>query len=65
MLLHCCCQVDSRHENTVGQLGDTVDQVAALQGKVRQSLKELQFFLAGLGKVAEDAASQLDSLQLN
>ena len=46
-------------------MGDTVDQVAALQGKVRQSLKELQFFLAGLGKVAEDAASQLDSLQLS
>ena len=55
--------VDAQHKDTVSQLGQTVDQVEELQGKVKDSLKELKYFLAGLGKVAEDAAKQLEKLK--
>ena len=55
--------VDTQHKDTVSQLGQTVDQVEKLQGKVKESLRELKFFLAGLGKVAKDAAKQLGNLK--
>merc|ERR1711868_175513 len=56
-------QVDSHHRQTIGQLGDTVDQVGKLQGKVRQSLKELKIFLNGMGTVANNAVKELNSLK--
>ena len=57
--------VDTQHKDTVSQLGQTVDQVEKLQGKVKESLRELKYFLAGLGKVAEGAAKQLEDLRNN
>ena len=57
--------VDTQHKDTVSQLGQTVDQVEKLQGKVKESLRELKYFLAGLGKVAEGAAKQLEDLRKN
>ena len=48
---------------TIGQLGDTVDQVEKLQGKVRQSLKELKIFLNGMGTVADNAVKELNNLR--
>ena len=55
--------VDTQHKDTVSQLRKTVNQVEELQGKVKDSLKELKYFLAGLGKVAEEAAKQLEKLK--
>ena len=55
-------KVDTQHKDTMSQLGQTVDQVEELQRKMKDSLKELKFFLAGLGKVAEKAANELDNL---
>ena len=57
--------VDTQHKDTVSQLGQTVDQVEKLQGKVKASLEELKYFLAGLGKVADGAAQQLEDLRNN
>ena len=57
--------VDTQHKDTVTQLGQTVDQVEMLQGKVKESLREMKYFLAGLGKVAEGAAKQLEDLRNN
>ena len=48
---------------TIQQLGNTVDQVGKLQGKVRQSLKELKIFLNGMGTVANNAVKELNSLR--
>ena len=55
--------VDTQHKDTVNQLGHTVDKVEQLQGKVKESLEELKYFLAGLGKVADSAAQQLEQLR--
>ena len=55
--------VDTQHKDTVSQLGSTVEQVEQLQGKLKESLKELKYFLAGLGKVADGAAKQLEQLK--
>ena len=57
--------VDTQHKDMVYQLGQAVDQVEKLQGKVKESLRELKYFLAGLGKVAEGAAKQLEDLRNN
>ena len=57
--------LDTQHNDTVTQLGQTVDQVEKLQRKVKESLRELKYFLAGLGKVAEGAAKQLENLKQN
>merc|ERR1712241_1571810 len=48
-------QVDNNHRETVSQLGNTVQEVDKLQGKVRQSLKEMKIFLNGMGTVAANA----------
>merc|ERR1711953_357580 len=57
-------QVDSHHRETIGQLENTVQQVETLQGKVRQSLKELKIFLGGMGTVADNAVKELNNLKL-
>ena len=48
---------------TIGQLGSTVQEVDKLQGKVRQSLKELKIFLNGMGTVADNAVKELNNLK--
>ena len=48
---------------TIGQLGSTVQEVDKLQGKVRQSLKELKIFLGGMGTVADNAVKELNNLK--
>merc|ERR1712088_294032 len=57
-------QVDNNHRETVSQLGNTVQQVDKLQGKVRQSLKEMKIFLNGMGTVAANAVKELNNLKL-
>merc|ERR1712109_296421 len=48
--------VDSRHNsNHAKALERTGQEVDKLQGKVRQSLKELKIFLNGMGTVADNA----------
>ena len=49
---------------TIGQLGSTVQEVDKLQGKVRQSLKEMKIFLNGMGTVAANAVKELNNLKL-
>ena len=49
---------------TVNQLGNTVQEVDKLQGKVRQSLKEMKIFLNGMGTVAANAVKELNNLKL-
>ena len=49
---------------TVNQLGSTVQEVDKLQGKVRQSLKEMKIFLNGMGTVAANAVKELNNLKL-
>ena len=50
---------------TISQLGDTVEEVGRLQGKVRQSLKELKIFLNGMGTVASNAVKELNTLKFD
>merc|ERR1712183_301510 len=57
-------QVDNNHRETVNQLGSTVQEVDKLQGKVRQSLKEMKIFLNGMGTVAANAVKELNNLKL-
>merc|ERR1712024_294729 len=57
-------QVDNNHRETVNQLGNTVHEVDKLQGKVRQSLKEMKIFLNGMGTVAANAVKELNNLKL-
>merc|ERR1712223_2206391 len=57
-------QVDNNHRETVNQLGNTVQEVDKLQGKVRQSLKEMKIFLNGMGTVAANAVKELNNLKL-
>merc|ERR1711953_925887 len=57
-------QVDNNHRETVYQLGNTVQEVDKLQGKVRQSLKEMKIFLNGMGTVAANAVKELNNLKL-
>ena len=54
--------VDEEHKDTVLQLDQTLGQVERIQGKVSNSLRELKYFLARLGRVAEGAAKQLEDL---
>ena len=56
--LKCLCG-----RQTIGQLGSTVQEVDKLQGKVRQSLKELKIFLNGMGTVADNAVKELNNLK--
>ena len=58
------CQNFSISRETVNQLGNTVQQVDKLQGKVRQSLKEMKIFLNGMGTVAANAVKELNNLKL-
>jgi len=58
-------QVDTHHRETISQLGDTVEEVGRLQGKVRQSLKELKIFLNGMGTVASNAVKELNTLKFD
>ena len=51
------------YRETIGQLENTVQQVETLQGKVRQSLKELKIFLGGMGTVADNAVKELNNLK--
>ena len=41
-----------------------MQEVDKLQGKVRQSLKEMKIFLNGMGTVAANAVKELNNLKL-
>ena len=55
--------VDSSHKETVMALGNTVQQVDLIQGKVKNTFREMKYFLTGLAKVAQGAATQLEELE--
>jgi hypothetical protein len=56
--------VDSKYRNTLLKLRRTVDGVSELEGQVEDSLRELNFFFLGMGKVAADAFKEFDEFRI-
>ena len=56
--------VDSKYRDTLLKLRRTVDDVSELEGQVEDSLRELNFFFLGMGKVAADASKEFEEFRI-